>query len=266
VNRLESTLRSVRDRGGKALVPFLTAGFPDRQTFVDLLLEAEQAGADALEVGVPFSDPSADGPVIQEASARVLGAGYRLEHAFADLRAARERGLGIPALFMTYYNPVLARGPGRFAREAREAGADGVLVVDLPWEEGGEFLPLARDQGLDTVLLVAPTTPEDRVGRIVAGASGFVYCVSVTGVTGQKRPMEATVGDLVGRVRRHTDLPALVGFGVSDAASALALAARSDGVIVGSALIRTLGDLAGASAVARARRFLGSLREALSRD
>lgn len=263
MNRLESHLRDRRGAGRKLLLPFLTAGYPDRGTFVDLLLACQAAGADAVEVGIPFSDPSADGPVIQEASARVLAAGLRLDHVFEDVAAARSRGLTVPTLFMTYYNPVLARGPERFAREGRACGADGVLVVDLPWEESAEFLPLARREGLDTVLLVAPTTPEERVARIVGSASGFVYCVSVTGVTGQKRPVEEAVGELVERVRRHTDLPALVGFGVSDPASAAALAARSDGVIVGSALLRELEGRSGGSAVEAAEGFLKGLRAAL---
>ena len=263
MSRLETALRERLDRGGKALVPFLTGGFPDMDTFRALLAVTEEAGADAVEVGIPFSDPVADGPVIQGASARALAGGATPDRLFDAVAEARAQGLRPPVVFMTYYNPVLAYGPARFAERAAASGAEGVLVVDLPPEEADEFVPAAREAGLDTVFLVAPTTPEARVRRVVEVCRGFVYCVSVTGVTGQKRPVVETVRDLVGRVRRHTRLPALVGFGVSDPASARSVASVSDGVVVGSALIRALEGRRGGPARDAALRFLGSLREAL---
>jgi len=263
VSRLETALRAARDRGGKLLVPFFTGEYPDRETFRLLLLEAQAAGADALEIGVPFSDPSADGPVIQRASECALAGGATVRRLLEDLADARGRGLTLPVLFMTYYNPVLAFGPEAFARAASEAGADGVLVVDLPPEEAGEFAPAARAAGLDTVFLVAPTTPDARIPKVLAGCRGFVYCVSVTGVTGDKKPLAETVGGMVASVRRHTDLPALVGFGVSGPEAARALAAVSDGVIVGSALLRALGTASGEEAVRAAGAFLRGLRAAL---
>lgn len=263
MNRLETTLRAAREAGRKILVPFLTGGYPDRETFLRLLLTAEAAGADAVEVGIPFSDPSADGPVIQRASERALAAGTTVAGLLEDVAEARRRGLGIPLLFMTYYNPVLAYGPERFAAAASRAGADGVLVVDLPPEEAGEFAPGAREAGLDTVFLVAPTTPDQRIPRVLAGCSGFVYCVSVAGVTGGQVAGAEAVGGLVARVRRHTDLPALVGFGVSDSGSARAVARVSDGVIVGSALLAVLEGLTGDEAAAAAGSFLGGLRQGL---
>ncbi len=263
MSRLETALRSARSGGRKLLVPYLTGGYPDRDTFVRVLEAFQEAGADAAEVGLPFSDPSADGPVIQRASECALAGGATTASVFADVAAARARGVHIPLLVMTYYNPVLAAGGERFAAEAAQAGLDGVLVVDLPAEEAAEFTPLARAAELDTVMLVAPTTPEVRLPTALWGCSGFVYCVSVTGVTGDKRPLADTVGGLVARVRRHTDLPALVGFGVSDPASAGAMARLADGVIVGSALIGALGDATGAAAAERARAFIGSLRAAL---
>jgi len=265
MSRLETALRIARNGGRKLLVPFFTGDYPDRQTFRRLLLEAQAAGADALEVGIPFSDPSADGPVIQQASACALAGGATVRALLEDLSAARAEGLTLPVLFMTYFNPVLAFGPEAFAAAAQEAGADGVLVVDLPVEEAAEFAPVARAAGLDTVFLVAPTTPESRVPKVVAECRGFVYCVSVTGVTGEKRPLVETVGELVSRVRPHTDLPALVGFGVSGPEAARALAAVSDGVIVGSALLQAAGELAGDPAVRAAGEFLRSLRAALDR-
>jgi len=263
MNRLETTLRAARDAGRKLLIPFFTGGYPDRQTFRRLLLEAQAAGADALEVGIPFSDPSADGPVIQKASACALAGGATVRTLLEDVAAARAEGLTVPVLFMTYLNPVLAFGPGAFAAAAREAGADGVLVVDLPVEESGEFAPVARAAGLDTVFLVAPTTPEGRIPKVLEGCRGFIYCVSVTGVTGEKQPVAEIVGLLVERVRRHTDLPALVGFGVSGPEAARALARVSDGVIVGSALLQALGAAPGEGAVRAAGAFLRSLRAAL---
>ena len=260
MSRLEAALCRVRETGRKALVPFLTGGYPDRETFVELLLAAEAAGADAVEVGIPFSDPSADGPVIQATSALALARGATVPTILEDAARARLRGLTIPVLVMTYYNPVLARGGERFAREAREAGVDGVLVVDLPPEEAGEFAPAARAAGLDTVFLVAPTTPEARVPRVVAGCRGFVYCVGVTGVTGDRTPVGAAVEALVARIRPHTDLPVLVGFGVADPASARAAARAADGVIVGSALLRAVGEKPGSPAVEAAQGFLRALR------
>lgn len=263
MNRLESTLRSARDAGRKLLVPFFTGAYPDRDTFVALLLEAQAAGADALEVGIPFSDPSADGPVIQRASECALAGGATVRSIFAAVAEARGRGLELPLLYMTYYNPILAFGGEVFAAAAIESGADGVLVVDLPAEESGEFAPAARAAGLDTVMLVAPTTPDSRIGPVLSGCSGFAYCVSVTGVTGEKQPVVEAVGELVARVRAVTDLPALVGFGVSGPEAARSIATVADGVIVGSALLSALGEQRGVSAVAAAGAFLRELRAAL---
>ena len=260
---LERSLRAARSSGRKLLVPFLTGGYPDPESFVALLLAVQASGADAVEVGIPFSDPSADGPVIQKASKVALDRGTTVLGILEDVAAARGRGLRIPLLFMTYYNPVLAFGPREFARAAAAAGADGVLVVDLPPEEAAEFAPHAREAGLDTVFLAAPTTPDARVPRVVRECSGFVYCVSVTGVTGDKRPAVDAVTNLVERVRPHTDLPILVGFGVEGPVTAKTMAALSDGVIVGSALLRAIDGKARDEAVAAASAFLGPLREAI---
>ncbi len=263
MNRLEATLGAARAAGRKLLVPFLTGGYPDRETFLRLLLATQAAGADAVEVGIPFSDPAADGPVIQRASAVALAGGASVRRLMADVAVARGRGLTIPLLLMTYYNPVLAFGAEAFAEAARGAGADGVLVVDLPPEEAAEFAPAARARGLDTVFLVAPTTPPARLPRVLAECRGFVYCVSVTGVTGGRRAEATGVADLVAGVRRHSDLPALVGFGVTDQASARAVAGVADGVIVGSALLLSIEGLKGEAAVAAAGAFLAGLRAAL---
>jgi tryptophan synthase alpha chain len=263
MSRLRTVAAATRERGRKALVPFCTGGYPDRETFVKLLLEAQASGADAVEVGIPFSDPSADGPVIQRASEAALSGGTTTHKIFDDVSDARARGLHIPLVFMTYYNPVLSFGPEAFARGAREAGADGVIVVDLPPEEAEEFAPTARRNGLDTVFLVAPTTPAHRVPTVLRECSGFVYCVSVTGVTGDKRPLADAVREIVDRIRRHSDLPVLVGFGVTGSETARAMARVSDGVIVGSALLRAVEGLRGERAVDAAGSFLRGLRKAL---
>ena len=263
MSRLEASLRTARSRGRKLLVPFFTGDYPDRQTFVPLLLAAQRSGADAVEVGIPFSDPSADGPVIQKASECALAGGATVRTILEDLARARAEGLSIPVVLMTYFNPVLAFGPEAFSRAAAEAGADGVLVVDLPAEEAEEFAPTARAAGLETIFLVAPTTPDRRVPKVLAHCSGFVYCVSVTGVTGEKKPVAEAVGELTARVRRHTDLPALVGFGVTGPEAARAIAEVSDGVIVGSALLGAVGARSGPDAVAAAESFLRALRVAL---
>jgi len=262
MSRLERLARA-KGEGRKLLVPFFTGGYPDAETFAALLFEAEAAGADAVEVGIPFSDPSADGPVIQAASERALKAGTTVKSIFAAVKSAREKGLAIPLLYMTYYNPILHHGTEAFARDAAASGADGVLVVDLPAEEAGEFAPLARAAGLDTIFLVAPTTPAARVPFVLDGCGGFVYCVSVTGVTGSKKPAADMVAETVARVRPVSTLPVLVGFGVADADSARKLAAVADGVIVGSALLQQFEGKRGAEAVRAAGAFLRELRSAV---
>ncbi|MHB9149324.1 MAG: tryptophan synthase subunit alpha [Thermoleophilia bacterium] len=257
--RVETALRAKRAAGGKALVPFLTGEFPDGPTFERLLFGAEAAGADAVEVGIPFSDPAADGPVIQETSRLALEGGATVASLLARVAACRSRGLKVPLLLMTYYNPILAFGPKAFCGAAREAGVDGMLVVDLPPEEAEELTGPAAVAGLETVFLVAPTTPERRLPVILEHCRGFVYCVSVTGVTGGVTDDTRCAAEVVARVRRHTDLPALVGFGVAGPESAQKLAAVSDGVIVGTALLRAIGGLRGEAAAAAATLFLEGL-------
>ncbi len=217
-----------------------------------------------MEVGIPFSDPSADGPVIQKASECALASGASVSSIFESVSSARDQGLTIPLLYMTYYNPILHRGGEKFAADAVASGADGVLVVDLPTEEADEFAPVAREAGLSTVFLVAPTTPDARLPLVIAQSSGFLYCVAVTGVTGEKQAAADMVGAMVKRIRPHTELPVLVGFGISGPGPAREIAAVSDGVIVGSALLETIGDKRGEEAVAAAGEFLRGLREALA--
>ncbi len=263
MGRLEIELKKKKDAGQKILVPFVTGMWPDADSFAAILHALQRGGADAIEVGIPFSDPAADGPVIQRSSQLALERGATLRGIFAAVKKAREEGLTVPLLYMTYFNPVFNLGAENFALEAARSGADGVLVVDLPPEEAGEFAPMVRKEGLDTVFLVAPTTPERRMRKVLAECGGFVYCVSVAGVTGEKKPVTELVSETVGKVRPITGLPVLVGFGVSTPEAASSIARISDGVIIGSALIDKIGDARGAEAARRAFEFVSSVKKAL---
>jgi tryptophan synthase alpha chain len=230
VSRIAQTFSSL-DR--PALIPFLMAGDPDRERSARLLRAAAGA-ADILEVGVPFSDPIADGPTIQRAARRALDAGMTLRGVL-DLVGALPAG-GPPVVLLTYVNPVVQFGVERFCAGARAAGVDGVVIPDLP-AEADILLAAARRVGLDTIFLVAPTTSDARIGVAAERSRGFIYCVSLTGVTGARRDLPAEVADLVRRVRARTTLPVCVGFGISTPEQARAIGRLADGVIVGSALV-----------------------------
>lgn len=261
MNRLSAVLAGVRDSGGKALVAFLSAGYPDPDRFARLSLVAQQAGCDALEIGIPFSDPSADGLVIQQCSQRALEQGVTVEGAIAAVSRLRQDGLAIPVILMTYLNPVLAFGIPRFMEMAAGAGVEGLLVVDLPYEESEELRRQAERERLDVVGMVAPTTRSDRAALIAAGSAGFVYCVSSAGVTGEGRPDATAVASMVQRLRGCSPLPALIGFGVDGPETAAALCRVADGVIVGSALLRVVAG--SPTDEQRPFAFLRSLRLAL---
>lgn len=263
ISRLTSTLLACREAGRSALVPFFTGGFPDRQTFIELLLEAERRGADAVEVGVPFSDPSADGPVTQEASRSSLTKGTSLATIFADLGRARSAGFGLPVVLMTYLNPLLAYSTTELVRQSRLTDVHGLLVVDLPPEAANEVLGRPLEWPLDRIVMVAPATTRDRMRSVLRDAQGFVYCVSMMGVTGTCGASVTTAAEVVARVRDHSDLPALVGFGIQDAQTAKQMSMVSDGVVVGSALLAYLKGSSGSQAVDAAGNFLGRMRSAL---
>lgn len=260
---IEGALRERRSRCGKALVPFFLYGYPDRDTFENLLFAAEAAGADVVEVGIPFSDPTTDGPVITRASRRALAGGASVASLLESVTGCRARGLKVPLLVMTYFQPMRAFGTASLCRAAAQAGIDGLLVADLPSERSDALMAPATAFGLETVFLVTPTTPEGRIPAIVERCRGFVYCVSVDGVTGGETTDTAPAAGMVARVRQHTDLPALVGFGVANAESTRRFAALSDGVIVGSALLQAIGDRRGGEAVDAASALLVRLRTAV---
>jgi len=241
MNRLAHAFARARQQGRAAFIAYLCAGDPDFATSVAACRALVEAGVDILELGVPFSDPLADGLTNQLAAQRALAGGMTAERVFALVRAVREFS-EIPIVFYTYYNLVFAHGVEAYVRSAREAGVDGMLTLDLPPEEGGEVAIAAAAHGLATVWIVAPTTPEERLPRIAAAATGFIYYVSREGVTGTRDQVAGGIPEAVARIRRHTALPIAVGFGLSTRAQVTQVAAQADGVVVGSALVNVVRD------------------------
>jgi tryptophan synthase alpha chain len=241
MGRIEERFTALKKTGRKSFIAYLTAGDPGLEKTEALIPALETAGVDIIEVGVPFSDPTADGPAIQAASQRALKQGATLEKILAMIARLR-RISGVPIVLFTYYNPILSYGPERFAADAAGAGADGILVVDLPPEEADELRQYSDPAGLAFITLIAPTTDPKRARRILRGAAGFVYYISVTGVTGTAVPKPDDVRRDVERLKGMTALPVAVGFGISTPAQAAAIAPLADGVVVGSALVRLIAE------------------------
>ena len=239
-SRIEARFAALQQQGRAALVTFLTAGDPDYATSLAILQGLPKAGADVIELGMPFTDPMADGPAIQAASLRALGAGQRMTKTLDMVRAFRAGDADTPVVLMGYYNPIYVYGVARFLADAREAGVDGLIVVDLPPEEDEELCLPALRAGLNFIRLATPTTDDRRLPAVLANASGFVYYVSVAGITGAAAPDARRVGEAVARIKRVTRLPVAVGFGVRSAQAAAEIARGADGVVVGSALIDAL--------------------------
>lgn len=242
MSRVGDRFDALRAEGRKAFVAFVTAGDPSLERTVDVALALEQGGADVIELGVPFSDPLADGPVIQRSSERALARGVTLASVLDAVRRIRARGGTLPIVLFSYFNPLLAYGLERLCADARAAGVDGALVTDLPPEEAGEWLAHTRAHGLDTVFLAAPTSPESRLARVAAASRGFVYAVSRTGVTGERQALSDDASPLVARLRAHTSLPVVLGFGIATPEQVAAAEAVADGAVVGSALVRFLEE------------------------
>lgn len=240
MSRLEQRFAQLRAQGRKALIPYVTAGDPHPDITVGLMHGLVEAGADVVELGVPFSDPIGDGPVIQQACERALRHDVGLRDVLAMVRRFREQDADTPVVLMGYMNPVEVMGAAAFAEAAQQAGVDGVLIVDMPPEEMGELTDAFGGAGLDPVFLVAPTTTEERMQAICDKASGFVYYVSLKGVTGSATLDVDAVGKRVSRLRSMTGLPVGVGFGISDAEMAARMAGVADAVVVGSALVRRI--------------------------
>ncbi len=238
VDRLRRAFQH-RSEAGKLFIPYLCAGDPDPDTSLELFSAAAEAGADVLEMGIPYSDPLADGPTIQKAAGRSLGDGMRLTRVFELVESFRGRH-DVPVVLMTYYNPVYRFGEQRFLDRAASAGADAVLVVDLPPEEGEDFFTAVSDRGLHTVLLATPTTPSERLRRLGRLATGFLYCVTVTGVTGVRSGYDENLRDQLEGARRASEVPTAMGFGVSDFESVQPYLDAVDGVVSGSYIVEGL--------------------------
>ena len=240
--RLDSALRRAKDEGRAALAPFVTIGYPSVEATLEIVPELEAAGADLIELGVPFSDPLAEGPTIQKSSQHALEQGVTAGSAIDVARQLRSAGVSIPMVFMGYYNPILSYGPERYCKDAAEAGIDGLIVPDLPMEENATLSALAEQHGLSLIPLVAMTSPDRRVKEACASATGFIYCVGVLGVTGVAGTAFDRVHGLVDEVRNHTDLPVGVGFGIRTGDDVRKVAEFADIAIVGTALVDVIGD------------------------
>jgi len=238
--RIDNCFAELKRGGRAALVTFLTAGDPDYATSLAILKALPDAGADVIELGMPFTDPMADGPAIQAAGLRALKAGQNMKKTLAMVGALRKTDDATPIVLMGYYNPIYIYGVEKFLVDAKAAGVDGLIVVDLPPEEDEELCLPALTAGLNFIRLATPTTDDKRLPAVLANTSGFVYYVSITGITGMAAPDTSKVTGAVARIKRHTTLPVAVGFGVKTAAHAQAIAKSADGVVVGSALVDAL--------------------------
>jgi tryptophan synthase alpha chain len=267
VSRIQATLAALKAQGRTALIPYVTAGDPYADATPEIMQALADGGADIIELGVPFSDPMADGPVIQKASERALARGIGLPQVLAMVRDFRRANATTPVVLMGYANPIerydQREGDGAFIAHAREAGVDGVLVVDYPPEECEAFAARLKAAGLDLIFLLAPTSTEERMAQVGRIATGYVYYVSLKGVTGAGHLDTAAVAAAVPRIRAHVRVPVGVGFGIRDAATARAVAQEADAVVIGSRLIQILETETRHNAAAAARAFMAGIRAAL---
>lgn len=252
MSRIEKRFQDLKAEGRAALVTFITAGDPDVATSQSILERLPAAGADLIELGMPFTDPMADGPSIQLAAQRALAAGASLAATLEMVAAFRKTDNSTPIVLMGYYNPIHTWGAERFAADAARAGVDGLIVVDLPPEEADELVPHLRAVGLDFIVLTTPTTDDVRLPAVLANASGFVYYVSIAGVTGTASASESAIEEAVSRIRRHTNLPVCVGFGIRTPAQAAGVARLAEGAVVGSAIVQAIADTIGTPATVTA--------------
>ncbi|WP_066269487.1 tryptophan synthase subunit alpha [Hydrogenophaga palleronii] len=267
MSRIENTLAQLKAQNRKALIPYVTAGFPFADITPELMHGMADAGADIIELGVPFSDPSADGPVVQKAGDRALALGIGLVQVLAMVRSFRERNTTTPVVLMGYANPVerydQKHGAGAFVRDASAAGVDGVLVVDYPPEECEEFAAALRAHGMDLIFLLAPTSTDERMQLVGRVASGYVYYVSLKGVTGAGTLDVGQVEAMLPRIRQHVSVPVGVGFGIRDAETARAISKSADAVVIGSKIIQLLENEPHEKVVAVAIHFIRTIRKAL---
>ena len=259
-NRITRVFDELQTGNKKALIAFITGSDPDIETTEALILAMEEAGADIIEIGIPFSDPVAEGTVIQEASARALGAGCTVDKLFDMVQRLREK-TNIPLLFMTYANPIYAYDKERFVATCKLVGIDGIIVPDVPFEEKDEFEDVCNCYGIQLISLIAPTSGE-RAKEIALGTQGFLYCVSSLGVTGTRCDINTNIAELIAQVKKVSSIPCAVGFGISTPKQARDMAAISDGVIVGSAIVKLIAEF-GKDSVAPVKDFVGKMKAEL---
>lgn len=264
MSRIAAAWERLGDEQRGALIMYLTVGFPHRTSAHELVPAIVESGADMIELGVPFSDPLADGATIQRAAQQALRNGVTLAYCLQTVRDLRDAGIKVPLLFMGYYNPMLQYGLQRFCAEAGAAGLDGLIVPDLPPEESDELRRHCIAHGIDLIYLVAPTSTDERIREVGERASGFIYCVALTGITGARTDVAATLPPFLDRVRRATQLPLAVGFGISQPAHAERVAQIADGVIVGSALV-TIVEQSAEGGPAEVRSFVAAMRAGVDR-
>ena len=267
MSRIAATFAALKQQGRKALIPYITAGFPQADITPSLMHAMCEAGSDVIELGVPFSDPMADGPVIQRAGEKALAMGIGLVQVLAMVREFRQQNTTTPVVLMGYANPVerydLARGVGAFVRDAAAAGVDGMLIVDYPPEECETFAAQLKDAGLDLIFLLAPTSTDQRMQQVARVASGYVYYVSLKGVTGAGHLDTASVEQALPRIRQHVKVPVGVGFGIRDAATAQAIGRVADAVVIGTKVIQVVEEAPPGGAAVALSSFLGGIRAAL---
>ena len=237
MNRIEKLFKKLKAQNKKAFIPYVMAGDPSIEKTKEIVLMFEECGADIVELGVPFTDPLADGPTIQRAAERALKNGVTLKKVIAIVKDLRQK-TKIPLVLMTYYNPVFKYSEERFIADAKDAGVDGVIIPDLPPDEAGEFIRLAKNAAIASIFLLAPTSTEDRIKKVASSSTGFIYYVSITGITGAQLLLDGSIEKSINGIRRITDKPVAVGFGVSTPDEAKAVAVISDGVIIGSAIVK----------------------------
>lgn len=250
MNRIDQKFKELKAKNKKALIIYLTCGYPDLKTTGKLVLELEARGADIIELGVPFSDPLADGPVIQESSAYALKKGINLKRIFSLVRSLR-RNTQIPICLMGYYNPVLSFGPLKFVDEALKSGVDGIIIPDLPPEEDRELVSLSKERGLKTIFFLSPTSSNERMRYIAQVSSGFIYYVSLTGVTGARQNLPLDLKENIRSIKSYTEKPVCVGFGISRPEHIAEVFKIADGAIVGSAVIKVIKNSIGKSDLAQ---------------
>lgn len=260
MNRIDKKFQELRKKGKKAFIAFITAGFPDLHITEKLIYEFDKIGVDILELGVPFSDPMADGPVIQEASSQALRKGTHLIDILNLVKKAR-KSVNIPICLMTYYNPIFCFPDKKFIAQAKASGVDGLIIPDLPPEEGRDFIQAANRRGLDVICFLSPTSSLKRVKLISRVSKGFIYYVSLTGVTGERNNLDSGIRGQINRIKKYTKKPVCVGFGVSTPSQAREIKNFADGVIIGSAIVKKIKENSGkADLVKRVSNFVSGLK------